>query len=69
MMINREGNRFVASFDAAMLLRKVIENTQNAELVFESVEERTNNSAMLVEGDAESVFNSSVGMGIPALSR
>ncbi len=67
MLIKRDGNRFIASFDAATMLRKVIENTQNAELVFESVEEHTTNAAMLIDGDADSVVETLRNSGVPVL--
>ena len=69
MLINRSGNRFVASFDAAEMLRKVIDNTENTKLVFESTEENTTNAAMLIEGDADSVMKSVINMGIPCISK
>jgi hypothetical protein len=67
MIINRVGKRFVASFDAAELLRRVINNTENTELVFESMEENSTNSAMLVDGDVDKVEKSIISMGIPCL--
>ena len=70
MFISRDdNNRFIASFDAAAMLRKVIDNTENASLVFESVEGETTNSAMLIEGDAESVWNNIREAGVPVISR
>ena len=69
MLINRNGNRFVASFDAADMLRKVIDNTENAVLVFECSEDRTTNSAMLIDGDCDAVARSIASMGIPCIGK
>lgn len=68
MFVSRIGNRFIASFDVANLLGKVIENTENTKLVFESVDETTANSEMLVEGDVKKVEESVASMGIPCLT-
>lgn len=68
MLVRRDGNnRLIASFDAAAMLRKVIDNAQNANLVFESVEEHSTNAAMLIDGDVDSVVNSLRESGVPIL--
>ena len=68
MFINRKNDgRFIASFDAADMLRKVINNTENARLVFESTEDHSTNAVMLVEGDLEAVARSISDMRIPYL--
>ena len=68
MFVKRESNnRFIASFDAAAMLRKVISNTESASLVFESVEEHTTNAAMLIDGDADSVMETLRNSGVPVV--